>query len=107
MDFGNAAQIFSALISLMALIIAIASSRSQKHNQAIGSLAEKQTALELKVQAISNHLEHLPDIATTHRLETTMARLEGELKVMAESLKPVARISERLQEFLLEQVSRK
>ncbi len=59
-----------------------------------------------RLTTIEGQLKHLPDAESAHRMEVAIARLEGNLEVMAERLKPVAAISERLQEFLLEQAKR-
>ena len=123
MDIGNFAQVCSALVSVTALVVSLIFARNKGTKDALDSLRtltegkasrrdtedlfDRMHKAESKLAAFENELEHLPNKETTHRLETTMARLEGELRVMAESLKPVARISERLQEFLLEQVKQR
>jgi flagellar capping protein FliD len=106
MDPGNLAQIGSVLVALLALTISIINARSADLKKFLRDLDQDVDTLKLRMSSVEDHLKHLPDKEATHRLENTMARLEGELKVMAESLKPVARISDRLQEFLLNQVNK-
>ncbi len=64
-------------------------------------------ALEGRTVRLENELLHLPDREQTHRLELSIAELKGHIGGLDERLKPVAAISDRLQEFLLNQVSSK
>lgn len=61
---------------------------------------------ESRLTKIESDLSHLPDREQTHRLEIAVERLTGGLAMLDERLKPVAAISDRLQEFLLEQARR-
>lgn len=83
------------------------------HERAIGSLdgkflrvMDKVDKVEDRVSALENEFRHLPDRGSVHTIQLSLADLKGELKAMGEQLKPVAAISERLQEFLLEQAKR-
>lgn len=58
---------------------------------------------EKRIQSLEGKLEHLPDNDQAHNLELAIERLTGRIDVLDERLKPVAAISDRLQEFLLEQ----
>ncbi len=107
MDLGNLAQIGSFLMAFSAIVIAFISAGSKHHEEVSLRLDARIDVLEKDVTRIKADLTHAPSRETVHRLENAMAQLQGELKVMAESLRPVARISERLQEFLLEQATRK
>ena len=60
-------------------------------------------AREAGLQAIEGEIKHLPDRTTTHRMELAMSEINGKLNVMAERLKPIEAIGERLQETLMEQ----
>jgi hypothetical protein len=112
MEPGVIAEWGSFVVAGLALAVSIFSaSRSSdekrwaensRHHAELYAQVHDHTA---RIAALQADLEHVPNKDVTYRLETSMARLEGELKVMAESLKPVARISERLQEFLLEQAT--
>lgn len=61
------------------------------------------SGLETDVAEIRRDIEHLPDAAATHRQELMISEIKGKMDVLSERLKPVAEISNRLQEFLLEQ----
>jgi len=56
-----------------------------------------------RIQSIEGEIKHLPDRETTHRMELAMSEINGKLNVMAERLKPIEAIGERLQETLMEQ----
>jgi hypothetical protein len=58
---------------------------------------------EARLLKAESDLAHLPDRTQTHRLELAVERLNGRMETLDERLKPVAAISDRLQEFLLEQ----
>lgn len=77
--------------------------KAQIHAEAI--IARFQLS-EARLTKIESDLAHLPDREQTHRLEIAVERLTGGLAMLDERLKPVAAISDRLQEFLLEQARR-
>jgi predicted nucleic acid-binding Zn-ribbon protein len=114
MDWGNAAQIASALLALSALVIAMSNRRTEETRKALsevnGRVKDVDQGVDLlkqRMHTVEEHLRHLPDADTTHRLEKTMIELQGQLSVMGERLKPVAAIGDRLQDFLLNQATRK
>lgn len=114
MDWGNAAQIASALIAIAAFIIAMSNRRSEETKRAILEVENKVKdvdqdvdIMKTRLHTMEEHVRHLPEADTTHRLEKTMVELQGKLEVLGERLKPVAAIGDRLQEFLLNQATRK
>lgn len=114
MEWGNIAQIASAVVAITALIVAVYNRRSEETRAAIdavdGRVRDADQDIDLlknRMHAVEEHIKHLPDAGTTHRLEKTMVELQGQLAVMGERLKPVAAIGDRLQEFLLQQATRK
>nr|WP_284701211.1 DUF2730 family protein [Rhodoplanes tepidamans] len=56
-----------------------------------------------RVTKVEDEIAHMPDRETTHRLELSIAEMRGEMKTLAERMKPVAAISERLQELMLQE----
>jgi predicted nucleic acid-binding Zn-ribbon protein len=62
--------------------------------------------LDARTVRLENELLHLPDREQTHRLELSIIELKGHIGGLDERLKPVAAISDRLQEFLLAQVTK-
>jgi hypothetical protein len=106
----------SALVLLSQIaILAIATKFVTRtdHERAISSLdgkftlaIEKVDKVEDRVTRLENEFRHLPDRNSVHSIQLSLGDLKGELRAMGEQLKPVAAISERLQEFLLEQAKR-
>ncbi len=103
MDWGNAAQLASALVAVTALLISMSTALRADTKKVLKDLDQDVDLLKSRMQTVEDHLKHLPDITTTHRLEKTMVELQGQLSVMAEKLGPVAKVADRLQEFLLDQ----
>jgi uncharacterized coiled-coil protein SlyX len=110
MDWGNIAQVASALVAITALAISVISAGRRPMEGAIREVADDVDEMDkaiaqltVRVGSIERDVEHLPDVSSSHRLEIAMEQMRAELAVMAEKLKPVAAISDRLQEFLLEQ----
>ena len=62
--------------------------------------------LEQRMLKAEAAIEHLPDQQAAHRLELAVEKLNGRIETLDERLKPVAAISERMQELLLEQAKR-
>ncbi len=67
---------------------------------------EKLIEHDRRIQSVEGEIKHLPDRETTHRMELAMSEINGKLNVMAERLKPIEAIGERLQETLMEQARR-
>lgn len=59
--------------------------------------------LERDVQRLADHVERLPNAEMMHRLELTLARMEGNIDKLDERLRPVAAIAARMQDVLIEQ----
>ncbi|WP_048646588.1 DUF2730 family protein [Nitratireductor soli] len=93
-------------LSFAALAISIGTSvttfltSGAKHN------AETLAHHDKRLQAVESKIEHMPDSGSAHRLELAIERLNGRIETLDERLKPVAAISERMQELLLEQAKR-
>ncbi|WP_018701414.1 hypothetical protein [Amorphus coralli] len=65
--------------------------------------SDSRQAIAARLTTIEGDLKHLPDAHSAKRTEVALSEVRGELQVLSERLKPVAAISERLQEFLLEE----
>ena len=94
------------VIAAGALLYTIAANRGKAADARVANGETRISALEKQVAELRGDLDHVPDKDVSHRLEMAIARIEGRVDVMAERLQPVAAISERLQEFLLEQARR-
>jgi hypothetical protein len=95
------------IISLGTLVYAIISARSKATAERVADVEERVDKLEDRTTTIETDFRHLPDKDSTNRLEVGLAELKADVRVVAEGLKPVAAISNRLQEFLLEQARQK
>lgn len=96
------ADIVKDWLSIVALLISIGSAAYAVLTRT-GQEAHEQVAdLEKRVGKLEGELAHLPDKDTSHRMEMAIARLEGQLAVMDERLKPVAAMASRMQDYVLE-----
>lgn len=96
------------IIGTVALMHTIHSSRSKaatekvnKIETSIANTNDRIGRVEDRASRLEAEMRHLPDIGTTHRIELAMANMETELKVLGERIKPVAAVSERLQELMM------
>ncbi|PTW61414.1 hypothetical protein C8N35_102123 [Breoghania corrubedonensis] len=76
------------------------SSQLQKHIQ---EGASSRADIANRLSAIEGDLKHMPSADSYQRTELALVGLRGQMEVLTERLKPVAEISNRLQEFLLEE----
>jgi hypothetical protein len=49
-------------------------------------------------------IAHLPNIESTHRMEMSIGKLEGEVHALVERIKPIGAMADRIQEALMERV---
>lgn len=66
--------------------------------------ADRIDRLEDRVTRAESDIRHLPDKDKTHDLEKAIGALQGEVRVLSERIKPIAAISDRLQDAMLEKV---
>lgn len=72
---------------------------------AVSKFNRVEARVEATAQEVSRQREVinlLPDKETAHRLELSLEAMRGEVRVLAEQIKPVSAISERLQEIMME-----
>ncbi|MBX8799247.1 DUF2730 family protein [Ochrobactrum sp. MR28] len=91
------------MISVGATIWTVLTSGSKKNAEELGEVKTELAQQERRIQRIEDELKHLPDKNTTHRLEIALEKMSGRLSSMDERLKPIAAISERMQELLISQ----
>jgi hypothetical protein len=101
-DLGNGAQLISAAVACIALVLSLLNLRSQAGRETRARLDRH----EARIASLETDLRHMPDLKSMQRLEVGLTELRGEMRAMAEALKPVAKISDRLQEFLLENAAK-
>ncbi|MBN8533854.1 MAG: DUF2730 family protein [Rhizobiales bacterium] len=66
-------------------------------------LGAKIDAVEDRVSRVEGELSGVPDRESVHKMQLELERMRGTIDVLNERLVPLAAISGRLQEFLLEQ----
>lgn len=59
-----------------------------------------------RIQSIEGEMKHLPDREAQHRMELQLAEMNGKFAALEERLRPIAQVSIRLQEFMLEQANK-
>ncbi len=59
-----------------------------------------------RIQTLENEIKHLPDRESQHRMEISLAEMNGRFAALEEKLKPIAATSERLHELLMEQAKK-
>jgi hypothetical protein len=64
-------------------------------------LAEKVDRVEDRMTTVEGEIKHLPDKDTAHDIQMEVAKLSG---IIAEQLKPVTAMAERIQQAMIEQV---
>ncbi|MGG4603055.1 DUF2730 family protein [Alcaligenaceae bacterium Me47] len=93
----------AVMISIGTTIWTVLTSGSKKNAEELGEVKTELAQQERRIQRIEDELKHLPDKSTTHRLEIALEKMSGRLSSMDERLKPIAAISERMQELLISQ----
>jgi hypothetical protein len=92
-----------SIITLLTLLKNMLSSGEKELAAKVSKVEAKLVEYDRRIQALEGELKHMPDRDTTHRMEIAMTEISGKLAVMAERLKPIEAIGERLQETLMEQ----
>jgi len=67
----------------------------------VGRLTEVVADQDRRLAHVEETIEHLPDRESLHSMQVSITELKGEIQVLAERLKPVAAIADRLQEHVL------
>lgn len=106
-EAGNWASFIAIVLSIGSLVWGWLTSGGAKALAEARQIRDDLRVLDTRVIRLENELIHLPDREQTHRLELSIAELKGHITGLDERLKPVAAISDRLQEFLLNQVAHK
>lgn len=73
----------------------------RRFDEEVRVLDRRMDEAESDIKTITTELRHLPDREATHRLEMAVQELNGRMGILDERLKPVAAISERMQELML------
>lgn len=93
----------STVLSVGTAVWTIFSGPSRKNASRLDGLDTRLSAQEAAHARLRDRVDGLPNADMMHRLELSLARMEGHIDRLDERLKPVAAISERMQELLIEQ----
>lgn len=91
------------LLSVGTALWTIFSGPSKKNAATIDTMKADLAQLNAAHARLRDRVDGLPNADMMHRLELSLARMEGHIDRLDERLKPVAAISERMQELLIEQ----
>lgn len=91
----------SALLSIGGIIYTWLTVRSKVNTAQIELLLKRVEDSEKKVAVLEAEMRQLPSATTIHKLELTMERLQGEMEVLSERMKPIGAVGDRIQEFLM------
>ncbi|BAF88137.1 unknown protein [Azorhizobium caulinodans ORS 571] len=69
----------------------------------LAALEDRVDKVEDRTTTIEGDIRHMPSASQAQRLEIALSEVRGDLAVLNERLGPIGAISERLQEFLLEE----
>lgn len=100
------AAALSTLLSLGTAIWTALTAGARKADKRLDDLMVRTDALERQVERLSAQLTNVPTGDMIHRVELSIARMEGHIEKFDERLKPVAAIAERMQELMLDQARR-
>lgn len=81
----------------------------QLDGKLVAAVAERDRKIDVvedRIARVEGELKGVPDRESVHRMQLEMERMRGTIEVLNERLVPLAAISGRLQEFLLEQSKR-
>ena len=108
-DFASVLPWVSGLISvitLLTLLKNILSSGEKELDVRLKAVEAKLIEQDRRVQTIEGEMKHLPDRDAQHRMELQLAEMNGKFAALEERLRPIAQVSIRLQEFMLEQANK-
>ena len=91
------------LISLGGTLYIWVTAGSSGNARQIEELFKRMAEVERRAEKAESDIRHMPDRDMVQRMEITLTEMRGQMSVLSERLVPVAAISERLQEFLLDQ----
>ena len=97
--------IFSTM-NLMILIKNLLSAGEKKIDERVQKAEAKLVDLDRRVQNVEGELGHLPKATALHELELNMEKLNAQIAVLTESLKPIRANAELINDLLREQVKK-
>lgn len=93
-------------LNLIAHVRTMMSSGEKKLDDRLTKVEIKLIEHDRRIQTIENEMKHLPDRDSQHRMELQLSDMNGKFTALEERLKPIAAVSIRLQEFMLDQANK-
>ena len=86
----------------LALIISIWARFSSRNRSDIEELRHGEIGLDNRLTKVEAEVEHAPNLDSVHALALALSEMKGQLGMIGVKLEPMARVTERLQDWLLE-----
>lgn len=102
LSVSELAALASAVASLVALAVSIWARMTAQSKADIAELRASDDDKEKRVARLEAAIQSLPKGEAVGELRVNVAKIEGQLGVIDERLKPVARMMERMQDWLVE-----
>jgi hypothetical protein len=102
MEPGNIAQFLSVGVAFCAFFFTVSTYVKRAKREEVERLQTAVVAAQKDIEWLKLELRHVPNDGDVHEIRLSLSRLEGNLAAMDERLKPLASISERMQDFLME-----
>lgn len=97
---------FGALAATANIVWTWMSYGSRANASQISELNAAHTELEIRLGKVESAVQHLPDRDITHRLETAIVELKGQMQLTDERLKPVAEMARMVHTRMFEEAGR-
>jgi hypothetical protein len=112
------AGLILSLIAIATTVWNVFTSSAKRAHERLDKMAEDRTmaaeatitrfqTAEARILQLEADFKHIPARAQVHNIELSLEKLNGEFRVLAERLEPVAAIAHRLQELEFEKASGK
>lgn len=93
-------------LNLIAHVRTMMSQGEKKLDERLVKVESKLVEHDRRVQTVEGEMKHLPDRDMQHRMELQLSEMNGKFAALEERLKPIAAVSIRLQEFMLDQANK-
>lgn len=91
----------TTLLNLANMLWTIFSGPSRKLGVLVEDAKVRIGQLEHDLHRLRDRLDQMPNTGALHQLELSLARMEGNLKILNERMTPIAAIADKMQELML------
>jgi hypothetical protein len=103
----NAWSMISAIAAMLALGLGVYNMLTSRSRREYDDLIKTASGHEKRLSEVEGSMRHAPAPSEFAEMRVSMAELKGQVAVVAERVKPIQAIAERLQESLLERSGQK